>query len=199
MWLPLSKDCLSLTYVLAELLDPWRVQLVMLVFNLTLLLHACLLLLKDYDPTIFKAGIFSISKALKHYANISGFAHLIVSRLLNKAKHELIFIVVFRWGFSPSFPMCFSRMIIAFKKRGWRWRRRPPKMTLTTMTLSARRLRVTQCQSKVGLEYPNTFSVCVCVHSGEKRASIVKWCTRTAAPRASFSSKTSSPCFSPPP
>lgn len=50
----------------------------MLVFNLALLLP----LLKDYDPTIFKAGIFSIS-ALKHYANISGFAHLIVSRLLN--------------------------------------------------------------------------------------------------------------------
>ena len=75
----------------------------MLVFNLALLLP----LLKDYDPTIFKAGIFSIS-ALKHYANISGFAHLIVSRLLNKAKNELIFMVVFRWGFSPSFPMCFS-------------------------------------------------------------------------------------------
>ena len=133
MWLPLSKDCLSLTYVLAELLDPWRVQLVMLVFNLTLLLHACLLLLKDYDPTIFKAGIFSISKALKHYANISGFAHLIVSRLLNKAKNELIFIVVFRWGFSPSFPMCFSTTgwLLLLKKRGWR---RPPKMTLRTMT-----------------------------------------------------------------
>ena len=41
-----------------------------------------------------------------------------------------------------------------------------------------RGLRVTQCQSKVGLEYPNTFSVCV------ERKGRQLW--NDAPPRASF-------------
>ena len=93
--------------------------LAMLVFNL----------LKDYDPNIFKAGIFSISglhTMPTYQRRRCKFALLIVrySRAFKKGAH-------LRRGFLVLFPMGFLVMrLLLEKKEGSEWRWGPPKMTL---------------------------------------------------------------------